>query len=119
MTYSKTKEHYLLKYNEHISKDEIDKIKFKIRDASSCQKFVTIYVNASQMPNQKVIVKHVCSMWQFMFTVDYDKIAIASMELFQCWINQKKIVVSDEELVDNLERINAYCENLSSGRAQL
>ena len=119
MTYSQTKEYYLLKFKLHISDYEIDKINNKIRNASSCKKIVSIYVNAGEMPNQKVIAKHVCSMWQFMFTVDYNKIALASMELFQCWINQKKTYIDDEDLVDNLERIIAYCENLDSGRAKL
>jgi hypothetical protein len=119
MTYSQTKEYYLLKFKLHISDGEIHKINNKIRNASSCQKFVSIYANAREMPNQKVIVKHVCSMWQFMFMVDYNKIAIASMELFHYWINNNKMFVSDEDLVDNLERIIAYCENLSLGRAQL
>jgi hypothetical protein len=119
MTYFQTKEYYISKFKLHFSDVEIEKINNKIRNASSCEKFVSIYVNANEMPNQKVIVKHVCSMWQFMFIVDYNKIAIASMELFHYWVIRKKTFNSDEDLVDNLERIIAYCENLASGRAKL
>lgn len=72
------------------------------------------------MPTAEVIVKQICNARAFMFVFNYNKISVASLILFDWWVeevNSSKMIASDFELENTLDNIMIYCDRLASGRA--
>lgn len=119
LSYETTKKHYLEKLKFALGDHEFEKISHQVRSSNSLNKFFQRIQGNSEMPSQIVITSQIMQTRAFLFTTNYQKILAASIFLFDWWGSEaimKKRIVSDAQLVENLERLVERVENISVGR---
>lgn len=117
LTYAVAAEMHIRKTIAFVGEQQASEIKNKIYASSNVNSLLRQAAGLGRMPNQKEIVKCVQSMFYFLFKT-HRAVLLASLYVLERWekeINLKYRTVSDDDLVDTLERVVALCENISNG----
>jgi hypothetical protein len=100
--------------------NKADEIKNKIAGSNSVTSLLNQSVKWGHIPNQKQFVESVQSMFYFLFK-SHAAVALGSLYAMERWnaeINSKHKLADDLTLVDTIERLTAFCENIASGSAK-
>jgi hypothetical protein len=120
MSYQQKKYYYLNAYKAFLSEQDFIKLNMKVTESEIIKKFIfKCRTEYNSLPTAEVIVKQICNARAFMFVFNYNKISVASLILFDWWVqevNTSKKIASDYELENTLDNIMIYCSRLASGK---
>lgn len=120
LPYSQVEPEYIRRARYAVGEAKADEVKAKIASSSTVNKFLQQTIQLRRIPNQKEIVTSVQSIFYFLFK-SHATVALASLYVLERWnkeVNAKHYLADDETLVDTIERLMAFCENVSNGTAK-
>ena len=120
MSYQEKKNYYINVYKGFLSEQDFIKVNMKVTESDIIKKFMfKCRTQYNTLPTAEVIVKQICNARAFIFVFNYNKISVASLLLFDWWVqevNKSKKIASDYELENTLDNIMIYCSRLASGK---
>jgi tetratricopeptide (TPR) repeat protein len=117
--YKLRRDQYFLTYRALLTDNEFQKVINKVHSSESFKKFIDSCKEKKLLPQQDDFLKAVCISKAFMFVINYNKIDVACIELFDIWvkeINMKYNIVHDESLIYFLEGILKKSYDLAQGK---
>jgi hypothetical protein len=119
MSYIINRAKYLDLYSVLLSQVEIEKIKNKVYNSKSLNRFVEICFGNRQLPPADVFVKQLCQSREFIFVFNYNKITVGLIFLLDLWIervNNHHNIVNDWQLEEKLAQLVRNASLLGSGK---